>query len=305
MSETKFEDLTIQSNFMFKHVMGNKGLCQRFISNVMKCDVVDLEYIETEKELEPYFDSKCVRLDVIVVDRNNNRYNLEMQVRNVIGKETKLPLLPKRARYYQSVMDMDMLQKGQTYDKLSPLVLVFVCAFDLFKEGRYVYTFKSRCLENLDLELANDVTTMFLNANGVAGDVTPQMVNFLEYVKTQVPNDAYTRELEAEVARLKLDKEVRRKYMVLQAELRDTEIVAFEAGEAQGHAAGLAEGEAKGREEGLAEGEAKGEAKKSRETAIEMLKDGEQLTKIMKYSKLDKEAILLLAKENGIEAVVA
>ena len=297
MEETKSEDLTIQSNFMFKHVMGNKGLCQRFISNVMKCDVVDLEYIETEKELEPYFDSKCVRLDVIVVDRNNNRYNLEMQVRNVIGKETKLPLLPKRARYYQSVMDMDMLQKGQTYDKLSPLVLVFVCAFDLFKEGRYVYTFKSRCLENLDLELANDVTTMFLNANGVAGDVTPQMVNFLEYVKTQVPNDAYTRELEAEVARLKLDKEVRRKYMVLQAELRDTEIVAFEAGEAKGHAAGLAEG--------LAEGEAKGEAKKSRETALEMLKDREPLTKIMKYSKLAKEDILLLAKENGIEAVVA
>ena len=309
MEETKFEDLTIQSNFMFKHVMGNKGLCQRFISNVMKCDVVDLEYIETEKELEPYFDSKCVRLDVIVVDRNNNRYNLEMQVRNVIGKETKLPLLPKRARYYQSVMDMDMLQKGQTYDKLSPLVLVFVCAFDLFKEGRYVYTFKSRCLENLDLELANDVTTMFLNANGVAGDVTPQMVNFLEYVKTQVPNDAYTRELEAEVARLKLDKEVRRKYMVLQAELRDTEIVAFEAGEAKGHAAGLAEGHAaglaEGRDEGLAQGLAEGEAKKSRETAHEMLKDREPLTKIMKYSKLAKEDILLLAKENGIEAVVA
>ena len=309
MSETKFDDLTIQSNFMFKHVMGNKGLCQRFICNVMKCDVVDLEYIETEKELEPYFDSKCVRLDVIVVDRNNNRYNLEMQVRNVIGKETKLPLLPKRARYYQSVMDMDMLQKGQTYDKLSPLVLVFVCAFDLFKEGRYVYTFKSRCLENLDLELANDVTTMFLNANGVAGDVTPQMVNFLEYVKTQVPNDAYTRELEAEVARLKLDKEVRRKYMVLQAELRDTEIVAFEAGEAKGHAAGLAEGHAaglaEGRDEGLAQGLAEGEAKKSRETALEMLKDREPLTKIMKYSKLAKEDILLLAKENGIEAVVA
>ena len=291
MEETKFEDLTIQSNFMFKHVMGNKGLCQRFISNVMKCDVVDLEYIETEKELEPYFDSKCVRLDVIVVDRNNNRYNLEMQVRNVIGKETKLPLLPKRARYYQSVMDMDMLQKGQTYDKLSPLVLVFVCAFDLFKEGRYVYTFKSRCLENLDLELANDVTTMFLNANGVAGNVTPQMVNFLEYVKTKVPNDAYTRELEAEVARLKLDKEVRRKYMVLQAELRDTEIVAFEAGEAKGHAAGLAEG--------LAEGE----AKKSRETAIKMLKKHKPLSEIKEFTDMSEEEIVRLAKENGLEVI--
>ena len=277
---TKFENLIIQSNFMFKHVMGNKNLCQYFISNVMQCEVVDLEYIETEKELEPYFDSKCVRLDVIVVDKNNNRYNLEMQVRNVIGKETKLPLLPKRARYYQSVMDMDMLQKGQTYDKLSPLVLVFVCAFDLFDEGRYVYTFKSRCLENLELELANDVTMMFLNANGVAGNVTPQMVNFLEYVKTQVPNDAYTRELEAEVARLKQDKEVRRKYMVLQAELRDTEIIAFEAGEA------------------------KGEFKKSRETALEMLKDKQPLSFILKYSTLAEKEVYALAKENGLEVVV-
>ena len=106
------------------------------------------------------------------------------------------------------------------------------------------------------------------------------MVNFLEYVKTQVPNDAYTRELEAEVARLKLDKEVRRKYMVLQAELRDTEIIAFEAGEAQG------------------------EAKKSRETALEMLKDAEPMTKIIKYSKLSQEDIVGLAKENGLEVVV-
>ena len=154
-------------------------------------------------------------------------------------------------------------------------------------------------MENLDLELANDVTTMFLNANGVAGDVTQQMVNFLEYVKTQVPNDAYTRELEAEVARLKLDKEVRRKYMVLQAELRDTEIVAFEAGEAKGHAAGLAEG----REEGIAQGLAEGEAKKSRETAIKMLKKHKPLSEIKEFTDMSEEEIVRLAKENGLEVI--
>ena len=106
---------------------------------------------------------------------------------------------------------------------------------------------------------------------------------------TNKPVDDFTKDLERQVWAVKNDKKAREEYMVLQAELRDTEIVAFEAGEA------------KGREEGLAEGE----AKKSRETALEMLKDGEPLTKIMKYSKLAKEDILLLAKENGIEAVVA
>ena len=110
---------------------------------------------------------------------------------------------------------------------------------------------------------------------------------------TNKPVDDFTKDLERQVWAVKNDKEVRWKYMVLQAELRDTEIVAFEAGEAKGHAVGLTEG--------LAEGE----VKKSRETALEMLKDREPLTKIMKYSKLAKEDILLLAKENGIEAVVA
>ena len=34
-----------------------------------------------------------------------------------------------------------------------------------------------------------------------------------------------------------------------------------------------------------------------------MLKDGEPLNKIIKYSKLGQEDILLLAKENGCEVI--
>ena len=115
--------------------------------------------------------------------------------------------------------------------------------------------------------------------------------NFLQYVMTNEPVDDFTKDVERQVWAVKNDKKAREEYMVLQAKIREHEIVAYEAGEAQGHAAGLAEGEAKG------------EAKKSRETALEMLKDGEPLTKIMKYSKLDKEAILLLAKENSLEVI--
>ena len=144
---------------------------------------------------------------------------------------------------------------------------------------------------------ANDVTVKLVNAKGKQGQVNDLLKNFLEYVMTNKPVDDFTEDVERQVWAVKNDKKAREEYMVLQAELRDTEIVAFEAGEAKGHAAGLAEGHAAG----LAEGE----AKKSRETALEMLKDREPLTKIMKYSKLAKEDILLLAKENGIEAVVA
>ena len=301
MSETKFEDLKISNDFMFKEVMkSNKGLFKRLVGSIMQQDIEDIVYIETEKTLQPYYDSRGIRLDVILADENHTRYNLEMQARNVISK-AGVALLPKRTRYYQSVIDMDMLKQGENFDQLNPLVLIFICTFDFYKEGRYVYTFKSRCLENLELELANDVTVKLVNAKGKQGQVNDLLKNFLEYVMTNKPVDDFTKDVERQVWAVKNDKKAREEYMVLQAKIREHEIIAFEAGEAQGHAAGLAEGEAKGRADGLAEGE----AKKSRETALEMLKDGEPLTKIMKYSKLAKEDILLLAKENGIETVVA
>ena len=301
MSKTRFEDLQISNDFMFKEVMkSNKGLCKRLVGSIMQQDIEDIVYIDTEKTLQPYYDSRGIRLDVILADDNHTRYNLEMQARNVISK-AGVALLPKRTRYYQSVIDMDMLKQGENFDQLNPLVLIFICTFDFYKEGRYVYTFKSRCLENLELELANDVTVKLVNAKGKQGQVNDLLKNFLQYVMTNEPVDDFTKDVERQVWAVKNDKKAREEYMVLQAKIREHEIVAFEAGEAQGHAAGLAEGEAKGRADGLAEGE----AKKSRETALEMLKDGEPLTKIMKYSKLAKEDILLLAKENGIETVVA
>ena len=126
---------------------------------------------------------------------------------------------------------------------------------------------------------ANAVTVKLVNAKGKQGQVNTLLKNFLQYVMTNEPVDDFTEDVERQVWAVKNDKKAREEYMVLQAKIREHEIVAYEAGEAQG------------------------EAKKSRETAIEMLKDGEPLAKIMKYSKLDKEAILLLAKENGLEVI--
>ena len=295
MSETRFEDLQISNDFMFKEVMkSNKGLCKRLVGSIMQQDIEDIIYIDTEKTLQPYYDSRGIRLDVILADKNHTRYNLEMQAKNVIG-DTGEALLPKRTRYYQSVIDMDMLKKGQDFDELDPLVLIFICTFDLYKEGRYVYTFKSRCLENLELELANDVTVKLVNAKGKHGQVNTLLKNFLRYVMTDEPVDEFTEDVARQIVAVKNDPIARRDYMVLATRIKDARRAGYAEGEAKGRADGLAEG----REEGLAEGE----AKKSRETALEMLKDGEPLTKIIKYSKLGQEDILLLAKENGLEVI--
>ena len=134
---------------------------------------------------------------------------------------------------------------------------------------------------------ANAVTVKLVNAKGKQGQVNTLLKNFLQYVMTNEPVDDFTEDVARQIVAVKNDPIARRDYMVLATRIKDA------------RRAGYVEGEAKGRADGLAEGE----AKKSRETALEMLKDGEPLTKIMKYSKLDKEAILLLGKENSLEVI--
>ena len=58
MTETKFEDLKISNEFMFKEVMkSNKELCKRLVSSIMQQEIEDIVYIETEKMLQPYYDN--------------------------------------------------------------------------------------------------------------------------------------------------------------------------------------------------------------------------------------------------------
>lgn len=135
------------------------------------------------------------------------------------------------------------------------------------------------------------MTVKLVNAKGKQGQVNTLLKNFLRYVITNEPVDDFTEDVERQVWAVKNDKKAREEYMVLQAKIREHEIVAYEAGEAQGHAAGLAEG--------LAEGE----AKKSRETAIKMLKKQKPLSEIKEFTDMSEEEIVRLANENGLEVI--
>ena len=121
---------------------------------------------------------------------------------------------------------------GQDFDELDPLVLIFICTFDLFNEGRYVYTFKSRCLENLELELANDVTVKLINAKGKHGEANTLLKNFLQYVMTNEPVDEFTEDIARQIVAVKKDPIVRRDFMVLATRIKDAKREGFAEGEA-------------------------------------------------------------------------
>ncbi|GFI22244.1 hypothetical protein IMSAGC011_01017 [Lachnospiraceae bacterium] len=85
-----------------------------------------IEYPELQKSIHVDMDAHSVRLDVYVKDDRETVYDTEMQV-----SDTKE--LPKRSRYYQGMIDLQLVDAGQHYKKLNKSYIIFICPFDLLK----------------------------------------------------------------------------------------------------------------------------------------------------------------------------
>lgn len=77
--------------------------------------------------------------------------------------------------------------------------VIFVCTFDLFGEGRHIYTFENRCIQNPELSLLDGTTKIILNTKGIMDDVTPEMKRLLDFIDGKEPEDDFTRELDEAV----------------------------------------------------------------------------------------------------------
>ena len=229
---TVWEELQISNDFIFGKVMQDPKLCKELLQRILPGLKIDhIEYPETQKAIRPDIDAKSVRLDVYVEDGKGTVYDIEMQVG--MSKE-----LPKRTRYYQSLLDMRMIDKGEPYKKLKPSYIIFICPFDQFGMGRHIYTFENICKEDKSVLLNDGTTKIFLNAKGTMDDVSPELKAFLDYVAGKKPADPFVDELEEAVKNARKNREWRHEYMTLL--MRDQENI--EMGMEKGMEIGTAKG---------------------------------------------------------------
>lgn len=213
----KWEELGISNDFMFGKIMQNPRLCKELLQRILpELEIDHIEYPEAQKSVYPDADAKSVRLDVYVVDGRGTVYDIEMQVADT--KE-----LPKRTRYYQSMIDLQLIDKGEHYKKLKPSYIIFICPFDLFGKGRHIYTFENICKEDKDIFLKDGTAKIFLNAVGIMDDVSEELKAFLDYVAGKKSDDSFVRELEEAVKEARKNREWRHEYMTLL--MRDKENV--------------------------------------------------------------------------------
>ncbi|MGP1575563.1 Rpn family recombination-promoting nuclease/putative transposase, partial [Selenomonas sp.] len=203
-----WEELTIRDDYMFKLVMNCRRICKKMLEGTLRIKIKKIHYVETEKSIASHYQSKGIRLDVYVKDEQNTVYNIEMQIRRLQGDA-----LFKRTRYYQSMMDVDLLAAGADYDELNKTIIIFICAFDPFGEERYIYTFENLCAENKELKLRDGTKKIFLNTKGRFGDIDSTIKAFLQYVDGVVTDNALVQEIEKEIQKVKLEEGERVNYM--------------------------------------------------------------------------------------------
>ncbi|MBR3622146.1 MAG: Rpn family recombination-promoting nuclease/putative transposase, partial [Selenomonadaceae bacterium] len=143
--------------------------------------------------------------------------------------------LPKRTRYYQSMIDLNSLDKGDDYVKLNKSVVVFICTFDPFpRNRRKMYTFTNLCHEQDRLELGDETIKIFLNTKGKVGEVNEDIGKFLAYVEGKSAEGEFTKNVAYRVDKLKRHDETRLEYMTLMMEINEQRRDAYNMGRNEG-----------------------------------------------------------------------
>ena len=274
---------TISNNFMFRLVMEKSELCRQLLERVLDVKISEINYPEGEKSLEAQLTSKGVRLDIYVTLADGTVIDVEMQ-----ASDSFKEALGKRTRYYQSVLDNDALKKGELYSRLRKTYIIFICTFDPFDKNFTKYTFSSRCHEDYELSLDDDVYKIFLNTQGDRHQVSRSLANLMDYINNNEPNDDFTRSLQEEVELQRDDDGKRALYMTYNQTLMEMEEKGKIKGREEGRAEGREEGRAEGREEVITE------------AAIDMLKEKLPVDMISRVTKLTVEQITEIGKKNAL-----
>ena len=213
--QKKYEDLVITDDFMFGKVMRHPQRCRKLLEMILGVKIREVVFLEDQESLNPDYAAKGVRMDVYLEDAGNTVYNVEMQTENT-GE------LPERSRYYQAVIDINLIKRGEGYSAVKKSYVIFICTFDLFGAGRQIYHFENLCREDPAIRLDDGTEKIFLNTKGrkesksAPEEVGEDLWNLLGYLEGAAPCDAYTEELDKAVRAAREHREWRRDYMKLE-----------------------------------------------------------------------------------------
>lgn len=226
----KWKKATLANNFIFYKVMRHHpDACKHLLEMLLNIKIKRMK-ISTEETMEVDNYAKGIRLDVYVTE-TKRMHDIELQVINTQE-------LPKRARYYSALMDLDTLKQGEKYSKLKDSHVIFICLCDVFENGLPVNTFENICLEDGITKLNDRSYKHFFIAPLCAKILEDEEQRaFFEFLISNKAASKYTSTLDGYVKDAKRNMQWRMQYMTWERQ----RAYDFDAGKE----AGIAEGQLK------------------------------------------------------------
>lgn len=208
------KELNLTDRFLFDEVIEDPQTHRDMLSIIFGREIPLLTKNETEKEMRVSPQIRSVRMDVFSMDEEGTVYNTEMQ-------DKRKSDLAKRSRYYQAVLDTNLLEPGiPNYNLLNTTYIILITTFDLFGYGKYQYTFEARCREEPGCVLEDQAVRIFLNTKGKNdSEVSEELVSFLHYIENttdvMAENSGSERikRIHNRVRKVKVSEEIGVKYM--------------------------------------------------------------------------------------------
>ena len=193
--------LSLFNDFIFAKIMSNKDNCKHLLELILEKKISYIETVDYQKTIKSLIDAKGVRLDVYVKDDEEKSYDIEVQVAHEKN-------IAKRARYYGSMIDNDLLYVGDDYSELSESFIIFICPFDILGKGEYKYVFRTACLETGDA-LDDGLTKIFINTKAKDKCENKELREFLSYMedKSIILESDYMKKIDEELVMVLEDTE--------------------------------------------------------------------------------------------------
>lgn len=151
--------LTLFYDKVFREVVGtNKDFVEEILRVFLNDENLVLLESSVQKDMSIY-NQKSVVLDCFCKLGNGDLANIEIE-KNTFNDKCDHQ---KRVRYYSSMINVKSLSKGEKYDNLPNLYMIYLTKKDIFKKRKSVYHIERQIFETKDY-LDNGYHEIYINA---------------------------------------------------------------------------------------------------------------------------------------------
>lgn len=232
MGVATLQELNAIDNFMFNELTMQedqekaKRFCRTIIEPIIGAKIRNLELIPQKIQQGSTPKNHGIQMDAYIkafIDTNGQlQQDVELRVEptifdlepNTYESDTSEQL--RRARYYHSMIDKQILPTGHTYDSLDRVVIIFILPYDPFGYDRMLYTIKRHCLEEPQMDYNDGDLTYFLYAYGNKDIPRKELRDMLQFLVDSSDKNATNEDLvaiRAMMNEIKHNSEVEVKYM--------------------------------------------------------------------------------------------